>query len=144
MTHADKGRYFQKHSGHTEIENTLKQEILRKTLDDKITCAVAEEISNGKNISMKEVGDALDILNVNITECQLGLFGYSPEKKIVQKAREVAPALRDAIINALADNHLPCIAAWHIAQKLNIPKMKVSAGCEAMQIKIKPCQLGTF
>lgn len=144
MTHADKGRYFQKHSGQTEIESTLKQEILRKTLDDKISCAVAEEIAREKNITMNEVGVAIDILNVNITECQLGLFGYSPQKNIVQKAKEVAPMLRDEIINALADNRLPCAAAWRIAQKLNIPKMKVSAACEALEIKIKPCQLGAF
>lgn len=144
MTHADKGRYFQKHSGQTEIEKTLKEEILKKTLGDKITCAVAEEISKGENITMNEVGVAIDILNVNITECQLGLFGYVPQKKIVQKVKEVAPTLRDEIINALANNRLPCAVAWRIAQKLNIPKIKVSAACEALQIKIKPCQLGAF
>jgi hypothetical protein len=144
MAHADKGRYFQKHSGQTEIESNLKQEILRKALDNKINCAVAEEISQGKDITMNEVGVAIDILNVHITECQLGLFGYSPQKKIVQQAKEVAQKLRDEIINALVNNRLPCAAAWQIAQKLNIPKMKVSAACEMLQIKIKPCQLGAF
>jgi hypothetical protein len=141
MTHLDKGRYFQKHPDKTEIEETLKKEIIKKSLSDNITCAVAEEISREKNITMQEVGMAIDILNVNITECQLGLFGYSPQKKIVQKAREVAPMLRDEIINALVNKRLPCIDAWKIAQKLNIPKMKVAAACETLQIKIKPCQL---
>jgi hypothetical protein len=144
MVYADKGRYFQKHSGQTEIESNLKQEILRKALDNKINCAVAEEISQGKDITMNEVGVAIDILNVHITECQLGLFGYSPQKKIVQQAKEVAQKLRDEIINALVNNRLPCATAWQIAQKLNIPKMKVSAACETLQIKVKPCQLGAF
>ena len=74
----------------------------------------------------------------------MGLFGYSPKKKIVQPAKEIAPDLKQAINDALSDGRLPCAAAWAIAKQINLPRMKVSAACEALKIKIKPCQLGAF
>jgi hypothetical protein len=52
--------------------------------------------------------------------------------------------LKENILAALKNNRLPCSAAWLIAKKLKLPRMKVSAACEALLIKIKPCQLGAF
>jgi len=42
------------------------------------------------------------------------------------------------------DEKLSCAAAWEIAGSLNISRTKVASACEAMGIKIKPCQLGAF
>jgi hypothetical protein len=144
MTHADKDKYFQKHPERKEVDNILRQKILQKVTDNNMSCSVAEEISRDSQTAMQEIGISLDLLNINIVECQLGLFGYGPRKRIVQKAKEVLPALKVEIENSLADKRLPCAAAWEIARKLNMPRMKVAAACEAMQIKIKPCQLGAF
>lgn len=144
MTHLDKGKYFQKHSNQAKINDSLRQEILQKAKENNIACAVAEEISQRKEMTLGEVGMAIDLLNINLVECQLGLFGYSPQKKIVQPAKEVVLVLKENILAALDNGRLPCIAAWEIAGKLNIPRTKVSAACEALQIKIKPCQLGAF
>ena len=44
----------------------------------------------------------------------------------------------------LAEKKLSCRAAWDIAHRFKVPKMAVSAACEALNIKIKPCQLGAF
>jgi PIN domain nuclease of toxin-antitoxin system len=52
--------------------------------------------------------------------------------------------LKESITSALKDGNLSCVAAWEIAKKLNIPKMKVCAAAEALEIKVKPCQLGAF
>jgi hypothetical protein len=144
MTHSDKGKYFQKHPDKAKIDDYLKQEILQKAKGNDISCAAAEEIARRKEIAQNNVGMAIDVLNINIVECQLGLFGYSPHKKIVQPAKEIVPVLKENILAALKKDRLPCSAAWEIAEKLNIPRMKVSAVCEALQIKIKPCQLGAF
>jgi PIN domain nuclease of toxin-antitoxin system len=62
----------------------------------------------------------------------------------VQPAKEIAPELKDSITAAVENEKLSCLAAWEIAKKLNIPRMKVCAACEALNIKIKPCQLGAF
>lgn len=144
MTHADKGKYFQKHPGETKVDDVLKQDIIKKVQNNNISCHNAEEVAQRKGLALGEIGVALDLLNINIIECQLGLFGYSPDKKIVQPAKEIAPDLKQAINDALKDSRLPCTAVWAIAKLLNLPRMKVSAACEALQIKVKTCQLGAF
>jgi hypothetical protein len=144
MAHADKDKYFQKHTDKTIVADILRQNILQKVKDNNMSCTAAEEIARVRQVSLEEVGVALDLLNINIVECQLGLFGYSPQKKIVQEALEVVSSLKDEIQKALAGGRLPCAAAWEIARKLKLPRMRVSAACEALQIKIKPCQLGAF
>jgi len=144
MTHSDKGKYFEKHPKQTKVNEDLKQQVLQAAKENNVTCPAAEEIAGRKAVALGEVGMALDILNINIIECQLGLFGYSPQKKIVQPAKEIASDLKQVINDALSDGRLPCTAAWAIAKQLNLPRMKVSAACETLQIKIKPCQLGAF
>ncbi len=83
-----------------------------------------------------------DRLKIRLTKCQLGLFGYTPEKKIVKPAAEVNDTLKAAIEGAMVDERLPCAAAWDIAAQAGISKMALSAVCEALGIKVKPCQLG--
>ena len=144
MAHSDKDKYFQKHDQQTKVEDYLKQEVLQAAKENNVACKAAEEIAGRKAVALGKVGIAIDLLNINIIECQLGLFGYSPQKKIVQPAKEIASELKQAINDALSDGRLPCTAAWAIAKQLNLPRMKVSAACEALKIKIKPCQLGAF
>ena len=144
MTHADKGKYAQKHSPEIKVEDSLKQEVQKAGKENNVACSVAEEIAGRTAVSLGEVGIALDILNINITECQLGLFGYKPQKKIVQPAREVASDIKQAINDVVSDGRLSCAASWAIAKQLKLPRMKVSAACEALKIRIKPCQLGAF
>jgi hypothetical protein len=144
MTHADKGKYFQKHAGETEVGEDLQQEIRAHAKDNNISCAAAEKISQKLNKTMGDVGVAIDMLNVNINGCQLGLFGYPGKKKLVQAAESVLPDLESAIKAALVSNRLSCRKAWDIAGKLAIKRMEVCAACEKMQIKVKPCQLGAF
>lgn len=144
MTHADKGKYNQKHRDQTISDDILKKDILLKTVENSIACNSSEEIARARGLDLGAIGVAIDLLNINIIRCQLGLFGYSPEKKIVQPAKEIDSGLKEEIGKSLVNGRLPCVAAWEIAQKLSFPRMGVSAACEALQIRIKPCQLGAF
>ncbi len=144
MAHQDKGKYFEKHPKDSQVDENLKREILAQTQDNNIACKKAEEIAGKKGMAIGDVGKAIDILNINIVECQLGLFGYGDTKKIVQPAKEVAAELKTKIEQALQNGKLPCASAWKIAEYLKIPRMRVCAACEALKIKIKPCQLGAF
>ena len=144
MTHLDKGKYFEKHPKDSTLDEGLKEEILAQAQDNNIACKKAEAIAEQKGVTIAEVGKAIDILNINIVECQLGLFGYGDKKKIVQPASQVAPELKTKIERALQNGRLPCVAVWEIAAQLNIPRMRVCAACEALKIKVKPCQLGAF
>ena len=108
-------------------------------------CRFVEEMlmEDGK-VPPAAVGRAADLLEVRLVKCQLGLFGYGPRKKIIEPAGAVATALRTAILGGLIDDRLPCLTAWEIADRFSIHKMKVSEACEALGIRIKPCQLGAF
>jgi hypothetical protein len=144
MTHEDKGKYFKKHPEGSTVDDELKQEILNQVKNNNMSCKKAEEIAGELGFTLEATGMAIDLLNINITKCQLGLFGYGETKKVVQAAKEVAPELKENIESAMQDEKLSCAAAWEIAKKLNIPRMKVCSACEALEIKIKSCQLGAF
>ena len=101
MTHLDKGKFFEKHPQGTEINEELKQEILRQAKENNIACKAAEKISRERNETMSEIGVAIDMLNINIAQCQLGLFGYDGKQKLVSAASSVSPDLESAIRGAL-------------------------------------------
>ncbi len=112
--------------------------------DGELACALAFKIGAEHNTSPEDIGKILDLEEIDIAKCQLGLFGYKPDKKIVQPAISVPDGLKKEITAALADGRLSCEKAWAIAGRLRISKMDVAAACENMGIKIKPCQLGAF
>ncbi len=144
MAKHDESDFSKKHPADIKSDPVVKSEILRLVKDNKIPCAVAFEIAKKTNVIPRDVGIALDMMNIRLSKCQLGLFGYKPDKKIVKTVDEVNQDLKDAINSAVVDNCLSCEKIWHIASELNISKMTVSGACESLNIKIKPCQLGAF
>lgn len=144
MTHEDRGKYVAKHPQNTEVDEDLKKEILEQVKNNSMACKKAEDIAGEMGFSLAETGRTIDVLNVKITKCQLGLFGYGETQKIVQPAKEISPELKESITSALEDGHLSCTAAWGIADTFGMSRMKVAAACEMLQVKIKPCQLGAF
>ncbi len=110
----------------------------------ELSCAEAFHFADQLGISPGVVGSYADQLKIRLTKCQLGLFGYAPEKKIVKPAAEVDDTLKAAIGGAMLDDRLPCAAALDIAAQAGVSKMAVSAVCETLGIKVKPCQLGAF
>jgi hypothetical protein len=145
MTHADKGRYSAKHAPGGKPDEKIAAAVREKVANGKLACADAERIGARLSAALAEVGRTLDLLEVRIDGCQLGLFGYdAPGGRIVKPAEKVEPGLEAAIRGRLSSGRLPCAAAWEIAAEMKIPRMKVSSACETLKIKIKPCQLGAF
>jgi hypothetical protein len=128
------------------VEDTarIQQAVSRKAIDKKLGCAAAFEIATELNVSPGAVGRTLDQMDYRMTQCQLGLFGHSPEKKIVTPETTIEIRLKIAIEAAVKDGRISCLKAWNIAAQLQIPKITVSNACEGLGIKIKPCQLGAF
>ncbi len=125
--------------------NKALRETVRSRADNAtMACAVAFSIAERLQVAPIDVGHALDLEDISIVKCQLGLFGYKPEKKIVRPMEKVPDGLRKAITEGLVDGRLPCAQAWVIAEKFNMSKMDIAAACETLGIKIKPCQLGAF
>ena len=144
MAHEDKGKYFKKHPEGTKVSDALKQEILKQAKDNNISCLAAEKISQNTGTPLGEVGVAIDMLNINIAQCQLGLFGFDGKQKRVPAAESIPSELEEAIRGALVSGRLSCVDAWKIADKLGVKRLDVCAACEKLKIKVKPCQLGAF
>ena len=122
----------------------LEKEILNRVTDNKLSCVTAFEIAEQLNVPAKDNGEAADRLKVRLANCQLGLFGHNPDKKIVKAKETVSAELESAINNSLDNGRLPCIKAWKIASEFKTNKFSVSCACETLKIKIKECQLGAF
>jgi hypothetical protein len=122
----------------------IAAEIRRRVADGTLPCAVAFDIAQALGVTPAAVGKTADEIYVRLAKCQLGLFGYAPQKKIVRPRMPDQPAVRPAIQADLQDGRISCRSAWDIARRLGVAKMTVSNACEAMGVKIKPCQLGAF
>jgi len=141
----EKGKKFaQKHESNTSVNEKIKDHIDRRTKDNELPCAVAFKIAAELNVSPVEVGKTADLLEIMLVKCQLGLFGYTPQKKIVKPKAAESPDLESAIRDARVDGKLSCEDAWEIARRFDVSKMIVSSICEQLNIKVKPCQLGAF
>ena len=140
-----KGQKFsQKHGNQATVDPSIKEKMVAHAKGSELPCAGAFKLAEELNQPPAEIGKTADLLEFELVKCQLGLFGYKPEKKIVTPKSPVDPKLEDAIRNALVGGNLSCKQAWAIALNLGVSKMTVSAACEALNVKIKPCQLGAF
>ena len=144
MTHQDAGHYAAKHPEAT-LDPQLEKSILSRAENGRISCAAAHLIAAEQECSPKTVGMNIDLLEMRLHRCQLGLFGHGKGKsKTVASASNVKNELEEAIGKVTVDRHISCENAWRVAKKLAITKMEVAAACERLGIKIKPCQLGAF
>jgi len=144
MTHEDAGHYAAKHPKGVEADPKIAEQIRQKSSNNHISCATAHEIAATLSVSPAQVGMTIDLLEARIAKCQLGLFGYSPQKNIVKPAESVSPDLKDAIETRLTDDRISCERCWEIASQHGLKKIEVAGACETLGIKIKPCQLGAF
>ena len=143
MTHEDTGNYAAKRHG-VVLNEKIASRIKEKMSESRISCAEAHSIAAELDVSPSDVGTAIDLLEVRIIKCQLGLFGYGKEKNIPVLQDRINPDMKLAIKSSLVNNRLSCFTAWEIAKKFKVSKPVISAVCEAMKIKIAPCQLGAF
>lgn len=144
MARADADRFAAKHPGDRKLDKRIAEAVQKRAAGGEINCADATAIAENLRVDMLKVGETLDLLEIRLKRCQLGLFGYVGKKLIVEPAVKVSLDLEKAIRGSLADGHLSCLSAWKIADGKGIARMEVTSACEALKIRIKPCQLGAF
>jgi hypothetical protein len=132
------------HRSADQLDPALRRSLESGAEKGELSCAKAFQLAGDLQKPASEIGAAADLLGIRLVKCQLGLFGYAPEKKIVTAAVAVDPGLEEAIRRRLENGRLPCRVAWGLAESFQMPRMSVSAACEALGIKVKPCQLGAF
>jgi hypothetical protein len=143
MAKKDKGHYSTKHPG-VSVKKEVAELLKKKRVDGAMTCPLAFQAAGELNMTVAQIGQALDILEIPISKCQLGLFGYSPISRIIQPAESVPEDLEAAIRKAMIDGRLPCAAAFHLAADFKLAKIRVSSACEKLKIRVSACQLGAF
>ena len=141
---SDKGQYKKKHPPGTEADQEIAKAVKAKATKEGIACADATNVALTQGRPMSEVGRAIDLQEITIIKCQLGLFGYHPARKIVKPMPSVDPQMEAAIKGRLSQGSLSCQAAWEIADSSALPRMTVASACETLGIKIVSCQLGAF
>jgi len=142
MSH--EGGYAEKHAPDARVNPRVAEAIAENAKDAQLPCAVAFRIAEQLGVAPAEVGRGADLLSVRLAKCQLGLFGYTERKKIVGPSPSVPDQWEKAIRASLAADRLPCVKAWELASRFGVGKMEISAACERLGVKIKPCQLGAF
>jgi len=145
MMTAKKGQKFSdKHGSGDHVHPAVKEAIEKTAKNRQVACAAAFKIAKELKVSPADIGKALDLHEIKLFKCQLGLFGYKPHKKAVKPKTPDNLELKEAIHTNLTNGKLSCLDAWNLAKSFNVPRMSISAACEALDVKIKPCQLGAF
>lgn len=144
MTHKDKPNYAKKHAPTLKLNPAVAEAVKEAASDNTLSCTAAFIVAGKLKVTPAEVGVTIDLLEIPIIQCQLGLFGYGPSEKGLTAAETVSPELESAIRESLVKEKLPCASAWEIASKFKLAKKEISAACETLKIRITSCQLGTF
>lgn len=143
MTHEDEGHYGLKHKGKT-LDSTIAKALEKRADNGTVSCSAVHAVASELAIPPAEAGVQADLMELRLTRCSLGLFGYGAEENKLMPAESVLPDLSDAIDNAADEGRISCLACWIIAKATNTKRKDVAAACEAKKLKIKPCQLGAF
>jgi hypothetical protein len=147
MTHEDAGKYRLKHLPDTKVNEEIANAIREKCPGRELACGMGEKISKQLKVSIGEVGITADLLEMKIMKCQLGLFGWGKKPshgKDIHTADSVSVELQSALEKVTENGAVTCAATWAIADRLGTERKAVSAACDALNLKVRECQLGAF
>jgi len=131
----------------------MREEIIKlaesMAVKGELACADAHAIAAKLNIAPIDVGNAINRgTNLRFNRCQLGLFGYGSKaegkSKIVLKAVNIPDEIRAALLAQAVNGRIPCQTVWDLAEQFKYPRLGMANVCEALGLRVAPCQLGCF
>ncbi len=130
------------------INEAIAQAIRDHLKDDRLACAPAFVIARDHKIEPLDVGQTADALDIHLSRCQLGLFGY-PQKQAwptSNVAQQPVPEGLETALKEAAGHHqqLACAEAWRVAARFKVSKLLVGYLADQLGLHITPCQLGAF
>jgi hypothetical protein len=126
------------------MDDRVAGAIREQAREGTLRCAAAFRIARELDVTPLGVGQTADALEVRLSHCQLGLFGYGEPNRIVEPVEEISSELERAVREGMVEGRLPCAAAWEIAARFDIPKLHVANAAEKLEVRIGPCQLDAF
>jgi len=130
--------------------DAVRSEIKSNLGDDgQLSCASAHKVAEVLGADPTQVGDEANSIDIRITRCQLGLFGFAPKKgmpgyKVVNKLDSPDETILAAVKEAAAEGSASCLELWRIAKEHNISRLEIGNYAETLDTKVTPCQLGCF
>ena len=130
------------------MDEQLRQAVLDRLEENHLTCQQAHAIAKELAVEPLDVGRAADGVDVRISRCQLGLFGYGSKAagthKVVCPMAKVPPLLEAVLRAEASEKGIPCIAVWNIADRLGHSRQETSNAIEGLGLRVSVCQLGCF
>lgn len=143
MTHEDKGNYAGKHP-QQEIDPVVVEKLEKLKDQNQITCAAAHRVASDLNMSPKKIGVQVDLMELRLVQCQLGLFGHTPGSGQSDKDIGMSEDLKLRLESMTKDDRISCKACWDIAREFKMSRLDMGSVCKKIDLRIKPCQLGAF
>jgi len=127
------------------VDDGLAVAIRTRCKGSKLSCGQAHALARETDTLPLLIGQTADALDIHLSHCQLGLFGYPGHKKGWPTQGFDAPEALKAMITSAADEGpLTCSAVWKIAATMRISKMQVAYVADQMGLRLWQCQLGAF
>ncbi|MEX1300249.1 MAG: hypothetical protein AB1Z38_00465 [Desulfotignum sp.] len=143
MTHEDKGNYAGKHPDRKQ-DPVIVEKLKTLGQQNQITCAAAHLAASELNMPPSDIGVQMDLMELRLVKCQLGLFGHGSDAGPVDTGIEVPDDLKTRLVNTAREGRISCKDSWDIAREFKISRRDMGAACEKINLRIKPCQLGAF
>jgi hypothetical protein len=131
------------------LDEPVAAAIASRLGDGRLACAAACELAAALSVTPIEVGKTADRMQVRLTACQLGLFGYPGHAKAWEAAGWADPAPPDGLANALLAaggdrGEMSCARLWHEAERFSATRVAAGWLADRLGIKVRDCHLGTF
>jgi hypothetical protein len=125
--------------------DAIRQRFVQHVADGKLACSEAFRLSGELGLPESEIGNYADLCGVRLVKCQIGLFGYGPEKKRLVETRDLLdPDLASAVRSLSNGGVILCVEVFGLAESFKISKVDVGCACETLGIRVKGCRFGAF
>ncbi len=131
------------------VDGAIAAGINRRLEQGQLSCAAAIALAEELRREPIVVGATADALQIKLTECQIGLFGYPGHAKgweaLAVAALSVPAGLEAALLAARNERgELTCLAVWEAAERVGCSRVQAGFVADRLGIKIRGCQLGAF
>ncbi len=131
------------------VDKKLTEAIRFQMKNGTIACASAFAVAKKNSVDPLLIGKTADVLQIHLSHCQLGLFGFPGHAKGWDSAKVAeipAPkGLEEAIRSAIDPaGELTCCAAWELADRFRVSRILIGFITDKLNIRIHKCQLGAF
>jgi len=93
MTRKTGNSFIAKHGQDSKVDipAAVRERLEKAAPAGTLSCAAAFQLSADLEKPPAEIGKAADLLDIRLVKCQLGLFGYAPERRSSSRRRRSIP-----------------------------------------------------